>query len=488
MIRILSGLALSLVAAAVHADVWVFDPSAGLDQRFDDNFTIDPDNSTGVSATRAVASLGISRESQISAITGFLRADALLTIGDDGSGGTGDELNSNQIIFFDLDRIGPRSNYGVNLNFKRDTPSRDISADITDPSITAFDTGATVTQTENVARSRIILNPNYTYNLSRRSTIEGQLNFTAVRHELPSPTEAIRTQFLLGNPPGTPVPDNLSIDDVGVFEVTDELDDFDEQAVSLNYRYQLTPISSYSLFLSHSRFSTDTEADASVIVPFEDLVADSSERQILRQPKRNSTSNTTTFRVGYDTAWTQTLNVGVQLGVFQTNFDESDLFRESDMTNLSPEARQERLDNVTGSDQGFVGAFTISKDRGISQYTGRLSFDVLPSNVGSQVESFEATGEYFRQINPLLDFSFRTRAFEPDAINSTNDDEFARRFFSMEPKLTWRFTRTWTAAASYRYRRQRSQTRTRSGESNALLFSIKYSPPLKIRDLKEAGG
>lgn len=488
MIRIFSGLALSLVAGAVQADVWVWDPSASLDQRFDDNYTIDPDNATSVSATRIVGSLGLSRESQIGAITGFLRADALLTLGDDGSGGAGDELDSNQIVYFDLTRERARSKYGINLNFKRDTPNRDISADLTDPSVTALDTGATITQNQNVARSRLIVSPNYTYNLSRRSTIETQLSLTAVRHETPSVTEALRTQFELGNPENTPVPDDISIDDVGgVFTVLDELDDFDEQSVSLNYNYKLTPISSYSVFLSHSRFSTDTEANSNVIFPFDEKIPDSDERQILRNPKRESTSNTTTLRVGWDKALTQTLNFGVQVGAFATRFDRSDLFRETDETSLNEVDRQAELDAATGTETGFLGAITANMDRGISRYTGRIAVDVLPSNVGSTVESFEATGDYFRELGPLLDFSFRVRLFEPDAINSTSDDEFARRFLSLEPKLVWRFTRSWTAAASYRYRRQKNQVNPNSGDSNAVLFSIKYSPPLKIRDLKAGG-
>jgi len=486
MIRIFSGLALSLVAGAVQADVWIWDPSASIDQRFDDNFTIDPDNSTPISATRLVGSLGVSRESQIASITGFVRADALLTLGDDGASSVDNELNSNQIIYFDVSRERARSKYGINLNFKRDTPNRDISADITDPSITAADTGANITQSQNVARSRIIINPTFTYNLSRRSTIETQLSFTSVSHDSPSVADSLRTQFELGNP-GAEVPDDLSIDDIGVFTVLDELDDFNEQSFSLDYNYKLSRISSYSLFFSHSRFDTDTEADPSVIFPFEEKIPDPGERQILRNPKRSATSNTTTVRVGWNTAWTQTLNIGAQVGVFQTRFDDSDLFRESDQTSLSEEDRQARLDSVEGTERGFVGAFTADLNRGISRYSGRLAVDVLPSNIGSQVESLEVTGDYFRQINPLLDFSFRMRAFEPDAINAANDDEFARRFFSMEPKLIWRFTRTWTAAASYRYRRQKNQINPRSGDSNALLFSIKYSPPLEIRDLKAGG-
>ena len=85
-------------------------------------------------------------------------------------------------------------------------------------------------------------------------------------------------------------------------------------------------------------------------------------------------------------------------------------------------------------------------------------------------------------MGPLLDFSFRVRAYEPDAFNASSDNKFSRRFLSLEPKLIWRFSRAWTAAGSYRYRRQKSQVDTGSGQSNAVLFSLKYTPPSAIRD------
>lgn len=486
MNRVLSGLALVLATSVAQADVWVWDPSASLDQRFDDNYTISPRNPSSVSATRVVGSLGLSRESQAMSIEGLLRADALLTIGDDGSGGAGGELNSNRILYLDFTRTQARSEYGVNLNAKVDTPSRDISADLTDISSTAEDTGASVTQTENVARQRVIVSPYFTYNLSRRATLDTELSFSRVTHSLPSTTDSIRKQFILGNP-GVDVPDNLTIDDVGVFTVADELDDFNEQAIDVAYRYQLTPISTLSFFAGYSRFDTTTEADPSVVFAFEDKIPDSEERQILRNPKRKATSNTAKFRVGWDRALTPTLTLGLQLGVFNTNFDNSDLLRESDQTSLSDEERAEKLANAEGSERGYLGSVTVTRSVGIARYTGKIGFDVLPSNVGSQVESFEAVGDYERELGPLLDFSFRVRAYEPDAINASNDNEFARRFLSMEPKLIWRFSRSWTAAASYRYRRQKSQTDVDSGVSNALLFSLKYSPPLEIRDLSNGG-
>lgn len=485
MKRILSGLTLALIAGAVQADVWVWDPSASLDQRFDDNFTIDPDNSAGVSATRIVGNLGISRESQTNAFRGLLRADALLTIGDDGSRGTSDVLNSNQIVLLDYTSKRARSSWGIRFDGVRDTPSRDIASDILDInfSSTALDTGISLPQTENVARTNLSVSPNFSYNLSRRATLDTELSFTTVFHSLPSTEESLIKQFELANP-GASIPDDLTIDDFGVFRVSDELDDYNEQAFDVRYRFKLTPISTLSASLGLSRFSAETEPDPRVIIPFDDLVADDDERQILRARKRTSESLTTTLRLGWEKAVTQVLTVGVEAGVYNLSFDNSDLFREDDETGLSPEDRQAALDETEGNEVGYLGSVSITRDAGVSRYSGKVGFDVLPSSVGSQVETFEVTGDYQRELGPLLDFAFRIRAYEPDAITETNDNEFARRFLSMEPRIIWRFTRSWTAAAAYRYRRQRSQIDTDSGVSNALLFSLKYSPPLKIRDLQ----
>ena len=189
--------------------------------------------------------------------------------------------------------------------------------------------------------------------------------------------------------------------------------------------------------------------------------------------------------MGYDTSFSARTTFGVQLGISNTEFDRSELFLESDVTGLSPDDAAAAIAANVGNQLGFLGSITASHITTLSRYTGTIAFDVLPSNVGSPVESLQLRGDYTRVINPLLDFALSIRLFEPDAISSDTDDEFSRRFISFEPKAVWRFTRSWTAAAAYRFRAQQSQIATETGTSNALLFSIRYSPPLKIRDLQQ---
>lgn len=477
-----------------HADVWVFEPSVGVDQRFDDNYTIDPDRPDRVSATRVVGTLGLSREAPAAKFSGLIRIDGLVVESDDQS----DELNSNQVLFLNSEFNRARSVFGIGLNLKRDTPSRDIGADITDISSVAADTGASVTQDDNVARTRLLITPNWKYNLTRRTTIEAGLDYTQVDHDLPSAEDVLISQFLNGpaGSAGEPVPNPITIEDTGFFTVDDELDDFRETALNVSLKTKLSPITTVSFFAGYSNYVADSEPDNSLIdIPFEQLIPDDDVMDIRRRPKRETRSNTAKFRIGYDRAFTPTLNVGFQVGLFTTQFDETDLLRDSDTipAGTPPEfvqAAEDRLQAALGQREersnGFLANISATKITGITRYSFRFGVDVLPSDIGSQVESLEAVGVVERELGPLLDFSFHVRAYEPDRLSSTENDDFSRRFISLEPKLIWRFSRAWTTAASYRYRRQKSQSDTSSGDSNALLFSLKYTPPSAIRDAELA--
>lgn len=151
----------------LQADVWVLEPSVALDQRVDDNYYLLPTESeSSLSATRAIGELGFSRQSQIFSIKGIARVDALLITETD----VGEEnLDSNQILGITGLRRGKRSRYGATFNFTRDTPSRDIGADISDDSSIAEDTGLDEVQSlySNVIRNEFVLEGSYGYDLTR---------------------------------------------------------------------------------------------------------------------------------------------------------------------------------------------------------------------------------------------------------------------------------------------------------------------------------
>jgi len=510
----LAGLVVAMSAAMpASADVWVFEPSISLDQRFDDNYRLETELDRPVSATRLVGDLGVSRESRTTSISGGLRVDGLLTQGEY----EGDELDSNQVLFLDTVVGDERTKWRTDLSFKQDTPSRDISADLSSAASEATDSGV-VTQRSNVARRQIVLAPSVTRELTRRASITAGLRYTNVVHDLPTPEDAIYTRYIgLYNaqnaenapnpdivpegPNGEPLPiDQVDNDTVGVFTPDGELDDYQEARVDLSYRFGLSPISLVSATIGYSVYNADTVPDSAVNVPFDDLVRDG-ETDIFRDPRgRDSLSTTSTFRLGYERDLTPTLRGSVEAGVYLNTSDDSDRFRQGDRPNYQPVAinfgtperrdlsAEEYAETLESEQDGWLAAITLTKDAGVTRYSARFGVDVQPSSVGTQIEAQELIGDVYRTLNPLLDASLRVRLYEPDRLGANPEDRFARRFLSIEPKVVWRFTRAWTAAASYRYRRQKSRVDTESGESNALLFSLTYTPPSAVRDAANAGG
>ena len=491
-------------AGPAAADVWVFEPSIALDQRFDDNYGLDEFDPERVSATRAVGILGLSRESQTVSVKGLARVDALLTVS--GDEGREDDLDSNQLLGLETRFGGRLTRFGVDLGFKQDTPSRDIAGDLAVGDSVATDTGA-LDQESDVARRRFTIAPGVVRELGRRTSVEGQVTYTNVQHDLSDSRDLILEQYngLFANldalPPelqaqltdadGNRLPaDEITIDTVGPFTPAGELDDFEEVKLDVGLRYKLSPITTLSAFVATSRYVAEVEPDDLAFVPFDDLVSDADERDIRREPRRESVSSTSSFRLGYDRALSRTLAIGLQAGLYVNRTDDNDTLRAGDLAppefgfGADYEAQfADRLGTLDTSENGWLANVTLTKDAGLTRYVARFAVDVQPSSIGSQVETQELTGEVFRQIDPLIDVSLRARAYEPDRLGANADDEFSRRFISVEPRVAWRFSRAWTAEASYRYRRQKSRAIAESAESNALLFSIRWNPPSRVRDL-----
>ena len=497
----------ALGAAPGVADVWVLEPSVSLDQRLDDNYRLLPDANEEASTTRLVGNLGLSRESRTASITGGVRVDALLTQGDF----EGEALDSNQVLFFNTTLGDARTRWNVDVDFKQDTPNRDISADLSGDDSEPTDNGV-VTQSYNLARRRLVVAPSVTRDLTRRASVTAGLKYTGVAHDLPSPEDAIYTRYLglyaaqnaegfAGEDivpeaeNGDPLPigevDNAT---VGVFTPDAELDDYQEAELDLPLRYALSPISAVSTTLRYSRYVADSVPDASINVPFSELVREG-QTDIYRDPRgRDSISTTTSLRLGYERSLTPTLRGEVEAGVYVNTTDDTDTFRESDRDTYIPvianfgtaEARalsaDEYLETLESEQEGWLASVRLTKDAGLTRYSARFGVDVQPSSVGSQVEAQELVGDVYRTITPLIQTSLRVRLYEPDRLGANPDNRFARRFLSVEPKIVYRFSRAWTAGASYRYRRQKSRAEVLSGESNALLFSLTYTPPSAVRD------
>ena len=483
----------TVITTPASANRWEFRPSIGVDQRFDDNFSLVPILEDRIASTRVIGDLGLARETATTSIEGILRADLRLEFGDDED--TVPVFNG--LALLDLERRFKRASTNLDLRLTQDTPGNDTVTDVTDRRNVAVDTGLVVDSFD-VERLRFDAIPSFRYELSRRSTILGQVSYSTVQHETPSPADAIFAQYSLlltnvdaeGNTPtpesnpelfdenGDPFNrDNVSIDQTGVFTPTGELDDFQDIGIQLGYRYQCNRRTNISATVSFSVFEANEEVDPSALT-FDDLIPDSDEVQIVRAPRRDTEDTTARLVFGLERELSQTLLLGFQAGVFNNTSDDTELFR-------LPDGSLSTAEPTEFDDTGFLASISLEKDAGLTKYSARFAVDVQSSSAGSRVETNEFTAQVLRTLSPRLDVSLRGQAFEPDRLGAAEDDRFARRFISIEPRVIWRFARDWNLGASYRYRRQRAAVDDTSSESNAFLISVRYTPPSRIRDFRD---
>ncbi|MFK7858944.1 MAG: hypothetical protein AB8B64_08990 [Granulosicoccus sp.] len=476
------GVCVSVFSAQAVADVVVFEPSIALDQRFDDNYFLNVNGAGSLSATRAIADLGLSSQSETFVLRGLARVDSLLTTS---SEVVEEGVDHNYIAFLDFTRRTERSRYGVKFERKQDTPSRDIAADISNEESLAEDTGQVETQSlfSNVARKEFKIEPTFEFDITRRLLFDAKIKWTAVDHGTPAAQDVIYQRYRDSLAPGeVPLPyDAVTIEDVGVFTPDGELDDYEEGELELGLRYKLSPVVTLGVKAGYSRFTSEVEPDPAAIIPFEDLIADPLVPEIRRKPRRDLVSTKSTFQLSYERFLTPTLQFVINGGLYTNTTDTSETLRPDDL----PEG-QGGLAGGTTENDGWIASTSLAYNTDSTRYEARFAVDVQPSSAGTQVETNELTGSMRRVLSPRLDFSIHGRAFEPDRLVARQNDRFARRFISFEPKIQWKYTRTWTLSAAFRYRRQKARTEFISAESNAILLAIKYTPASKVGDAERA--
>ena len=475
-----------------RADVLVLEPSITLDQRFDDNFFLNPVSDTSLSATRLVGDLGLSRESEAFSIKGLARLDTLLTSDSD----VGDtNLNSNRIAILEARKLNQRSRLGLRFDYTLDTPSRDIAVDISDTQSLAQESDLLVSQTlnSNVEREEFSLEPTLEYDITRRLQFDAGLTLTKVTHATPDARDAIFQRFLdtlprdeNGDLEEEPLSFNeVTIDDVGVFSPNGELDDYNEIELLLGLRFKLSPRSTVFTTATVSRFASDITPVSSV--PFDLLQPDVNEPQIVRLPRFESVDITSRIVIGYERFLTETLQFAIDGGFYTSSSGFSNATIPDEFTEDFGDLVAE-LSAPDTNTNGQIASIGLVYDAGRTRYSAKFAIDIQPSSAGAQVETNELTGRLEHTLSPRLDFTFNARAFEPDRLGAREDDLFSRRFISAEPAIRWKYSRNWTVSAAYRYRRQKARVDPESADSNALLFAIKYTHPSEVRDRAATSG
>ena len=156
---------------------------------------------------------------------------------------------------------------------------------------------------------------------------------------------------------------------------------------------------------------------------------------------------------GIDHDFSETLRAELALGAYHTRFDR---------------------ETIDGDKTGGLFDLTLTKNTELTEWSGTIQRDLLPSGVGSlrQVDQFVLG--FYRNISPKLGFDFRTRYFRAEDLGVSPGNK--RRYALVEPRLDWKLTERWLLTASYRYRWDKRRDNP-SADSNRVAVAISYTWP-----------
>ncbi len=164
---------------------------------------------------------------------------------------------------------------------------------------------------------------------------------------------------------------------------------------------------------------------------------------------------------GYEHKFTELMRGGIEAGISHVNIN---------------------TETQSGSEDGYIVRLTGTKLTGLTRFGLRMGHELYPSGSGDVVQTDEAVFNMYRKITQLMSFSLRTRLYETKSLRRDNPDA-NRRYLTIDAGLHKKLTRWWTVEGAYRYRRQKRDIDPQSGESNALLVSVKYTRPTAVGDL-----
>ncbi|MDO6461020.1 hypothetical protein Q4485_09960 [Granulosicoccaceae sp. 1_MG-2023] len=254
-------LALLSLPFGASADGWLLQPSITFDIGYDDNYDMDTTDPESVGVAKVTGELGVRRLSEAHYFKGGLLVDGVTY-----AGGDDVEANSNQVAYFNTTFRQPRSQWGANFRYRRDSLLREAVSDDDTVVSQEEELDATVDQLLDVTRQRVYFNPFASYNLTRLTDIRADYQLSTVDHDL---------------------------DDDEVYDVTD----YTNQGASLKLSHSLTTIDKVSVKVGGSLFATDVDED-------------------------ETEYKTTYLRLGYDRSISPTFTVGGDLGYHVTDFDQ----------------------------------------------------------------------------------------------------------------------------------------------------------------------
>ena len=420
-------------SGAVVAAEWSVEPSISLREEYNDNirFTISPH--PGVWQSQLSPSLRMSSKTEVSEVSG----SAQMSINQY----SGDPLveNRNDQFFTLLTRLqSERNTWAMNAAYKQDSTAESER----------IVTGVVQVRTQ---RSLLSLSPSWTRTLTERISLKLDYNYQEVKYD-----QHINLNDYTSQQAGGTLQYRLSERDVVSLSANYSTTEYDP---TVNAYPDGFPLFDYNFGIYRQIFGTTGNGSDTI----------------------SRRSNTRSVQVGLNHQFSETLVGYLSLGQRSTvtttghtcngDFGRVSLYTGTFCTGVSLHPLITFADEISGNGSSFNASLEQKFES--SKVSGFASRDTNPSGSGL-VETDKFGVSLNRNLTEKLTGSFDAVAYRTKYIGIIYPGS---RYYTVDPKLNWRFTEQWTLDAGYRYARHEPESTASAISSNAVYFNLAYNWP-----------
>ncbi len=422
-------------SGAVFAAEWSVEPSINFREEYNDNIRFLTTAHTGVWQSRLTPSLRLSSKTEVSEVSGSAQFSINQYSGDP------QVENRNDQFYTLLTRLqSERNTWAMNASYKQDSTAESERAN----------TGV-VHQTR-TQRSLLSLSPSWIRMLTERITFKLDYNYQDVKYD----------------------------------QHINNLNDYTSQQAGGTLQYRLSERDTVSLAAIYST----TEYNPIVsIYPDGFPLFNYGSGTYLQIPgitgNGNDTisrkSSTRSVQVGLNHQFSENFIGYLSLGIRNTitttghacngDFGRISLYTGTFCTGAALHPLIAFADETSGNGSSFNAS--VEKKFESSKVSGFASRDTNPSGSGL-VETDKFGVSLNRSLTEKLTGSFDAIAYRTKYIGVIYPGS---RYYTVEPKLNWRFTEWWTLDAGYRYARYEPESTASAITSNAVYLNLAYNWP-----------
>jgi len=426
---LLAALFFAISSGAVVAAEWSIEPSISLREEYNENIRFTESPHPGVWQSRLSPKLNLSSKTEVSEVSGSAQLNINQYAGDPQV----EDRNDKFVKLFS--RIASeRNTWGMNLSYAQDSTAESER----------IATGVVQIRTQRSLRS---LNPSWTRTLTERASLKLDYNFQDVKYE-----EHIN------------------------------LNDYASQQAGASLQYQLTERDQVSLsanysIVDYSEFTNLYPAFINVVFPSfgvvqfpgggTDTIGNKSTTQSIQASVSHLFSETLRGN----------LSVGRRsIGTDITHHCNGELGTTFPTTNIISCSGSDRDPLVTFNSQttgnGYSFSTSLEKTFAAAKVSGFASREANPSGSGL-VETDKIGVSLNKRLMEALTASFDAVSYRTRFINVINPGS---SYYTVEPKMSWRFTELWTLDTGYRYARyQPDSAANNATTSNAVYLNLTYN-------------